>query len=144
MPERYPKHTEELISLGRKIGIGPRTYPKEDYLYPRESYVMPDESEEFAADWWIIADAARAWGVTWGAAARIFDRHEDDLPVSLIELEYPNTLRLRRCVPAGTQKPPDKAGNRLFASSSFQAEMAQRRWRKLRPGPGSPPPPVEP
>lgn len=99
-------------------------------LNPRKLvYKIPSERAQFRRDWWRIADAAKAWGVSWTTAADWIRYAGHFMGCKQVLLEGKSRSHMVRCIPPGTGMPviPGR-GNPRMQESEFQSQMARRRW----------------
>lgn len=89
-------------------------------------YQLPHEAAALRRAWWTTTQAARAWAVSPRTARRYFD--EIGSTIVIAANVKTDRVRILRCVPAGTLRPPVRAGNPHFGDRAYQRELSQRRW----------------
>ena len=95
---------------------------------PTQSWTMPKDRHLFAATWWRIGDAARAWGCTRSTAKRLIDRHYGKVGRYTVQIVTPHGRSLRTVIPADTPRPSGPKGNPNFTRPEYERELALRRW----------------
>ena len=79
------------------------------------SYIMPEDQERFAAQWWRIADAARAWRCSIATAHRLVNTRAAECGRTVVWIASKRGASARVVVPKGTKRPQTRVGNPRFS-----------------------------
>jgi len=90
---------------------------------PTQSWTMPNDRHLFAATWWRIGDAARAWGCTRSTAKRLIDRHYGKVGRYTVQIVTPHGRSLRTVIPADTPDPAARKATRTSRARSTNKNL---------------------